>query len=216
MSDQIFEAIREGDHGKLEQLLYDHPEWATARDETGVSAILQAQYRGQFESIRLLRRNLGDLDLFEAAALGEEDRVRTIVEGDASAARSFSPDGFSALHLAAFFRHEPVAAYLIANGADVRAVSKNVMAVEPLHSAASARASGIVEALLLAGADPNAPQRGGWVPLHSAAQNGDEKSVRSLLSQGADPRRANSEGLTAAELAREKGHVAIAEMIERA
>lgn len=215
MSHQLFDAIREGDHGKLERILCDHPEWASSRDESGVSAILQAQYRGQFEAIRLLRRNLGDLDLFEAAALGEEDRVRAIVEHDASAAQALSTDGFSALHLAAFFRHEPIARLLIEKGANVRAASRNAMAVAPLHSAAAARAADIVEELLEAGADPNAEQQGGWAPLHSAAQNGDDASVRALLAHGADPRHANAEGRTPADIARERGHVAIAEMIER-
>lgn len=216
MSDQVFLALRERDHGKLEQLLLDHPEWAGARDASGVSAILHAQYSGQFEAIRVLRRNLGDLDLFEAAALGEDERVRQILADDNSAVKAYSPDGFTALHLASFFRHEQIARFLIERGSDVNAPSKNPMAVKPLHSAASARASAVVEALLRAGADPDARQQGGWTALHAAAQNGDEATAKALLAHGADARKPNAEGRSPAQMARERNHAAIAEMIERA
>ena len=74
---------------------------------------------------------------------------------------------------------------LLDRGADPNAVSRNPMAVQPLHSAAASRAVGIITMLLDHGADVNARQQGGWTPLHAAAIFGDLALVELLLKNGA-------------------------------
>ena len=115
------------------------------------------------------------------------------------AAADWSPDGFTALHLAAFFGRETVAATLLEHGADVNAVARNPLRVQPLHSAAAAGHTPVARLLLEYGADPNARQEGGFVPLHAAAQAGNDELYELLLASGADQDAATDDGRTAAD-----------------
>src|SRR6185312_3119198 len=100
-------------------------------------------------------------------------RVAEVVRADPAAVRAEAADGFTALHLAAFFGQLEVAAVLLEHGAAVAAAAGG-------HAA-------IVALLLERGADPDAHQQGGFVPLHSAAARGDEVTARLLLDHGATP-----------------------------
>ena len=180
-----------------------------------VSPILQALYVGRRDEVDALLAEMPELDLFEAAALGQTDRVAELVERDGSVVGARSPDGFTALHLAAFFGQADVARLLADRGADVDAVAENPLRVTPLHSAAAARQTEIARLLLEHGADPNARQEGGFTPLHAAAQNGDEELAKLLLRRGADPRAATDDGRGASRLAREAGHAELAQRLEQ-
>jgi hypothetical protein len=128
-------------------------------------------------------------------------------------ARSWSADGFTALHFAAFFGQEAIAILLLQHSADASAEARNPMKVTPLHSAAAAHNLPIVRALLQHGAPANARQQQGWTTLHEAAQNGDEAMVQLLLKHGADANAANDDGMTPAQLASKKGHTEIAKLL---
>jgi uncharacterized protein len=52
--------------------------------------------------------------------------------------------------------------------------------------------------------------------LHAAAQHGDQAMVELLLKYGANPNAKNDDGLTADQLADEKGHIEIAERLRAA
>ena len=171
----------------------------------GVSPLLQALYEGRREDALLLRDSAGPLTLFEAAALGDIARVEQLVEADRAAPGARSPDGFTALHLAAFFGQPQVVRSLLAHGADPSPVAENPMRVTPLHSAAAARDAEAVRALLDAGADPDARQQRGITALHAAAMHGDREIVALLRGAGADPALADDDGTTAAGYARRGG-----------
>jgi uncharacterized protein len=175
-----------------------------------VSEPMQALYEGDRVRAEQLLGERDEIDVFEAAAFGRVERLRELLDADPDRATEFSPDGFTALHFAAFFSHPDAAELLIARGADVRARARNPMGVEPLHSAAAADQTRIAEMLLYAGADPDAAQEGGFVALHAAAQNGNEELVGLLLDAGADMSVATGDGRTAAEIAREAGHTPLA------
>ena len=179
----------------------------------GVSLVLFCLYHGRPELARILADARTDLDVFEAAALGVDDRLAELLGADREPALAWSPDGFTALHLADVFGWAEAARLLIARGADVAAVARGPMAVQPLHSAAAGRHAAVVDALLRAGADPNARQHGGWTPLQAAAAHGDEPTVALLLAAGADPALGNDAGQRAADLAREHRHTALAERL---
>ncbi len=113
-------------------------------DENGVSALLMAVYRGDADAVAAILASGPELNVFEACAVGDVDRVRSLVDFDPGLARAFAPDGFHPLGLAAFFKHPDVVTLLIAAGADVSAPSRNAMKVTALHSAIAGRAAGFV------------------------------------------------------------------------
>jgi uncharacterized protein len=205
----LFDAIDGDEADRLETILTEAPALAASRDDEGVSAVLHALYHGRSEMAEVVAAYLPELDIFEAAALGRSGRVRQLLERDPGLARAQSPDGFTALHLPAFFGGPgtaDAAQALVDAGADVSARSENSFSVLPLHSAASGGHAEIVEILLAAGAEPDPRQRHGWTPLHAAAQNGDLRSVEALLAAGADPTLQNDDGRSAADLARAAGN----------
>src|SRR5206468_940703 len=89
------------------------------------------------EMLALLRARGAALDVFEAAAAGDADRVRTLLDADPSLRDAHAPDGWTPLHLAGHFREGAVIDLLLARGADVNAVSRNGDANAPLHAAAA-------------------------------------------------------------------------------
>ncbi len=206
----VLEAIRHGDARQLESLLASDAALASARDENGVSALMQAAYQRRSEMVEMLRSRKASLDIFEAAALGDEAQLSALLSTDPSLAHTWSADGFTALHFTAFFQQPACAKLLVAKGADVTAVARNPMAVTPLHSAAAAHATEIARLLLEKGAPVDARQQGGWTALHAAAMHGDEPLADLLLSCGADPALKAGNGSDAAALALEKGYGALA------
>jgi ankyrin repeat protein len=129
-----------------------------------------------------------------------------------------SPDGWTALHLAAFFGHASTVALLLARGADATLWSRAFERNLPLHAACAGRTekAEVVRALIAATPDLDARQGGGWTPLMLAAANGMAASVQLLLAAGADWTLANDAGQTAVALAREYGHTAVAERLAHA
>jgi ankyrin repeat protein len=215
--DRAFELLHAGDTDGLRRVLQQDPTASEARDSTGVSLLMHSLYRGRRDLAELIASKKKAVDIFEAAALGLLDRLKECLRDDASAIDSRSKDGFTALHFACFFGQPDAARLLIESGAAVDAVAANPTKVMPLHSAASARNLEAARLLLEHGAPGivNARQQAGWVPIHAAAQNGDRPMVELLLKHHADPKLANDEGKTSAMVAREKGHEALAALLEK-
>ena len=126
------------------------------------------------------------LAIFAAAILGDTARIEQILAANRSLAGALSSDGWTPLHLAAFYGKDDAARLLLNKGAPVSARSTNQMANTPLHAAAAGRHASVVKLLLDNGAQPNAQQHGGWAPLHAAAQHGDIETARILIAAGAD------------------------------
>jgi ankyrin repeat protein len=210
----LFNAIRAGDVADVEGCLEADASLAAARRD-GASAVLWARYCHRPEVAKVIRARLAALDMFEACALGEADRVAVLLAEDATRANAVAPDGFGPLGLACFFDHEPVVRLLLAAGARVDQASANSMKVMPLHSAAAARSVPICRLLLAAGAPVNARQGHelGFTPLMEAALNGQDELVDLLLAHGADAALLNDEGKSAADHARSAGHAALADRL---
>jgi ankyrin repeat protein len=153
-----------------------------------LSPILQALYRGDGAEAERLRSETAELDVFEAAALGDVERLRILLGADPAAAQAWSPDGFTALHYAAFFDGPEAVRILVEHGADLEAASTNeefAPGAHPLHSAIAAKRVDTAVALLEAGADPNARQHGGFTPLMAAEQQADLDLAELLVRHGA-------------------------------
>src|SRR3954453_23156550 len=148
-----------------------------------LSPVLTALYGGHRDEAERLA---GEPDVLEAAALGRLDVLRTHLEGDPEALTARTPEGFTALHLAAFFGGGAAVRMLLAAGAPADADADNDRDVRPLHSAPAAGDHDAVRALLEAGADPNVRQQGGYTPLLQAAHADDPELTGMLLEHGAD------------------------------
>lgn len=209
----VFEAIAEGDLVSLVDVLIRDPSLAAARDERGISAVLQATYRDRGDIVEALLDRDPELDVFDAAALGRLDRMTALLDEDPELATAWSTDGYTPLHLGSFFGRPEIVSWLLNLEAPIGVPSRNAMAVTPLHSAAAARQRTVAELLLDRGADPNAVSHGGFTPLHSAAQNGDEPFVELLVAGGADPARRADDGMTPADLADAAGHLGVAALL---
>ena len=211
----VFEAIAAGDVERVRELVRTDPAAAAARDDQGVSALLQAKYNGRDELVPVLREAVEELDFFEACALGDVARVEELLDHDPALVGAIAPDGFFGLSLAAFFGRPDVVRVLIDRGADVeRRAEHEHLRVKPIHAAAAGDSTESVRLLVDAGADVNATQPGGFTALMAAAQHGNVEMLELLLERGADASLATDDGRTAAAYAREAGHEALADRIE--
>ncbi len=183
----LFEAIEADNPAEVRRILAADPGLAAKRSPAGVSAVLSARYRQRQDLVDAVLEAAPDLDVFDAAALGRTDRLTDLLDTDPDLANAWAPDGFTPLSVAAFFGQPQAVALLVERGADVSAVARNAMEVQPLHAATAARHAEIVTLLLEAGADPDARQHGGWTPLAAARHAGQDAIAEILLAHGADP-----------------------------
>jgi uncharacterized protein len=215
-SEDLFAAIDAGDVDRVRATLDANPSLAMARDHEAVSALLRARYRRDRALVEAVKARVASLDAFEAATFGDLDRLAVLLAADPDLSELRSGDGFTALHLAAFFGQDDAVRLLLARGADPDARGTGWMTGTPLNAAASARHATVVALLLEAGADPDAAQRGGWTPLHSAAHNGDPRTVELLLAHGADPAAMDDDSRSVGDMARENGDPATIGAIQAA
>ena len=208
MVEEYFKAIKEGKLTKVEQMIKRNPRLVNAKDESGMSGIAVATYYGQPKVASLLVSSRATLNVFEAAMIGNLTKVRDLVEHESSLANAYSADGFTALHLAAFFGQSRVVEFLLEIGANVDAVSANKMKVTPLHSAVAHNHVEICENLLSKGADVNAKQENNFTPLHEAAQNGSTALAKLLLEHGAQVNAGTDDSRTPLDMTTESGPVA--------
>jgi len=211
----FIDAIKAGEFDRVKAMVSAEPELIDARGRTGDSAILTAVYHRQKEIVNLLVARGARLSIFEASAAGEIERVERLLDEDAPSINGYSSDGWTPLHLAAFFGHAKVAELLIARGADVAAVSKNSNGNTPLHAALAGNHKFVAGVLLGGGADVNAADAGGWRPLHIATANNNLDAMRTLIAQGADVNAGRSDGQTALAIAQEKNQKEAAALLRR-
>jgi len=187
-------AIKSADAEKARSILRENPGLATERVPSGESGLMTALYRGQRELAAEMANGAGDLDVFAAAALGDDAALQRALDG--GHVNDYSYDGWTPLHLCAFFGQLEAARRVLDAGAAVDALSHNSMRNTPLHAATAGRHAAVALLLIERGADVGSQDAGRHTPLHIAAENGLTDVVRALLNRGADPLAVDSEDLT--------------------
>lgn len=85
-----------------------------------------------------------------------------------------------------------------------------------LHGAVRGGHVDVVRQLVARGAHLDAVDSSGWTPLHSAVWQGDVETTRCLLDAGADTRiRESLRGMTAGDMATERGNSQVASLLAR-
>lgn len=149
--------------------------------------------------------------LIDAAMFLDADSVEAFLAAGANP-RVADENGFSTLHAAAWMgdgdgveENEPmrrIIESLVRAGADPNA--RDAHGRTSLHHAVEGDGPSLtaVHALLRSGAEPNAPDEDGSTPLHGAVRQAARACVDALLAAGADWSFHNSDGESAADLAR--------------
>lgn len=207
-------AIQNRDLAAAEAALARDPTQATQAIPGGLSPLMFALYNGARDIAERLR-NFREPTLHEAAALNDAHAVARLAAGQPQALAAASPDGWTPLHLAAFFGARDSLLVLIGLGAPLDAVADNPIANTPMHAAiAGAGGEQLAPLLISFGADVAAVGGSGVSALHLAASRGFAPLCRLLLSRGADRALKTEDGKTASELARERGHLDVAALLD--
>jgi ankyrin repeat protein len=168
--DALIEAAKAGDESGVRALIAETPRLAVQRLPSGESPLMAALYRGHHAVVDALIELGAEVDVFTAAATGRlPDLARALVRPEA--VNAYAHDGWTPLHLAAFFGRLDAARMLLDAGANLHAVSRNSLRNTPLHAAAAGKHSAIALLLQERGADRDALDGGGYTPQQIAAEN---------------------------------------------
>jgi ankyrin repeat protein len=179
------------------------------------SDVLMALYTGDRDTARALASQRA-LTLPELAAMGDLFALAQRVADPLLDLQEYSPDGWTALHLAGHLGYASIVVRLLRAGASHAALSHNAQGNTALHATLAGRSEiAAVSALLVAGSDPAAADAHGYTPLHLAASRGEQAIAELLVVCGADDAATAADGRTPADLARERGHEDLAEWLAR-
>ena len=212
MDTKPFFALADADDADgLDKALKGVPETFRLRNEAGETLFLYCVFRGKAKCAELLKHR-GGQSLHEAALAGDADRVATLAKAALWAVDTLSPDGWTALHLAAFLGQGAALAALLDHGADARIFGKAFESNLPIHAAAAGRRidKGSFAKLVAATGNPDVLQKAGYTALMIAAGNGFADAVDVLLAAGANKTIKSPDGKSAADFARERGHADLA------
>lgn len=170
MNDELFDACRHNDLERVRSLVQADPSLLTQRAPTGETPLLLALYHRAGETACWLTGQRWLRTVHEAAAVDDVARLEELLRDDATLTDSYTNDGWTPLHLAAFFGAPRAAQLLLAHGASLHTLSTNAMTNTPLHAALAAKHLPLVQLLLDAGADPSV-ECAGYTPLAIAEGN---------------------------------------------
>ncbi len=216
---EILHAARSGDAERVKSLLLRNPRLRHVRDFMGNTALILAATSGHQELAALLREAGAPVDHLEAAAIGDTDHVRSILDQRPDLLDSFSIEGFTALGLAAHFGQLETMGLLLDRGSDVNVVSRHPIGATPLIAALFGRKVEAARILIERGADVTTRRggkawpRAGWTPLHYAAAYGFLDIVSLLLEKGASVEALDDSGASPLDAAREAGREEAARLL---
>ena len=208
---EFIDSIKKGDLAKVRELLKRDPSLIKATAKNGASAIQVAVYVRQKPIADLLLATGVELNIFEAAATGQLERVRELLKKNPELIHAYSPDGWTALHLN--FGNVEIARLLIDSGADINSVSKNKFTATPLQGSVVNKSIEVGRLLLARGANVNPRNDDGGNPLHEAAGDGQIEFAKLLLDHGANINAKDDNGKTPLTIALEYKQTEMAKLL---
>ena len=185
LTNKLFEAIENEDVASLQALL-----------KAGANKNAVNQY--------------GESALQVAVEKGSLEMVDALLDHGANANNvSLMPQARAPLLIAAEQGNEEIVSRLLEAGANVN--FKDEQGKTALHYASSRE---VGKLLLEANAEITAEDLNGRAPLHEMALRGDYELIEEALFYGADPNKADSNGRTALLEASQKGHTAVAALLQ--
>ena len=211
--DQLIEAAKAGDDLMVARMLDDNPALRSFRAPTGETPLMAALYRGHRRVVDVIVDSGADLDVFASAALGRLEGVQSAIEGTPGIVNSNAYDGWTPLHLAAFFGRRDVVEWLLDHGAAANAQSRNSLRNTAPHAALAGGHEQVALLLIERAAPIDAQDAGGHTPLHIAAESGLLGPAKALLERGADPHAVDAEDMTPLARAAARNHTHIVDAI---
>jgi ankyrin repeat protein len=212
-TDEFLNAAKSGDVGAMERLLAADRGLLAAKGSSGETPLMTALYNKREAAADWLVASGAPLDLCAAAALGRMDTLEERLAAPGADVNAYSFDGWTPLHLAAFFGRKAAVERLMAGGADLNAVSRNALRNTPLHAAVAGGHVDVSLLLIAASADVNVADAGRHTPFHIAAEAGYVPVAQALFARGADAHAVDAEDRTPLSRAVAKGHTAIVDLI---
>lgn len=207
-------ALAEADDVAALSKALDGVDVARLHNEGGESLYRFCLFHNHPKCAALLKAH-GGFALQDAALVGDATRIAVLLKDASWAVDTLSPDGWTALHLAAFFGNDAAVDALLDHGANARIMGRAFEQNLAVHAACAGGRIGkaAFARLVAATGDPDAPQKQGYTALMIAAGNGFVAAVDVLLEAGANRALKQGDGKTAADFARERGHSELAKRL---
>lgn len=208
---EFLQAVQRGDAIAVRSALVENPSLAGILSEGGTSPTMLAVYSGHSDVAQAILAHEPVLSIHEGAAVGKRSAIADALRRDPASLDSFSSDGWTALHFAAYFNHPDLVQMLIDAGADPQIESRNDEKVWPMQSALSNNSLASASLLIKSGASLEAPPDGnGWTALHYVASKGQVQLINDFLMHGANINARTKDGKTPLTIARENNQSLIA------
>ncbi|MEW6360074.1 MAG: ankyrin repeat domain-containing protein [Planctomycetota bacterium] len=167
----LYDASRSG-HTEIAEMLLQAGATVDAKDRDGYTPLNHAAWTGQTEVAQLLIAKGARPTFHDAAALGQTHQLAEFVSSGTDV-NTKTPQGLTALHLAAGNGYVETVALLLDRGAATEAVATENRWT-PLHWAVYCNHKDIVQLLVERNANVNAKDVTGRTPLDVARQNGND------------------------------------------
>ncbi len=209
----IIESIEQGELDRTRELLDGDPDLASAQASDGNTPLLAAIRAGNDDAMRLLLDRGAESEIFAAAALGDVQRIKVLLNEEADRAVDFGFDGWTPLHVAARYGQMAAVEALLEGRGYLPRRSRNRITRTALHEAIAGGHTEMVELLLDRGSNVKPLDGRFWTPLHIAVDAGRLDVVELLIRRGADLNQAKRNGDTPLSMAEAAGLEEIAKLL---